>query len=199
MDDNALVRAILQGDVAAFEELVRKYRQPLTASAYQIIGSVEDAQDLAQETLLDGYRRLPALRDGSKLRGWLYAILRNKCFRYLEVHRSETSSVEDYAETLAAPAQAEDGRLLELLHRLPLPDREVLAARYLQELDYGEIASALGINIHAARVRCARAREKLRALLLEADEASTRRLLQRAMTALFPNGVADAFVQRILQ
>ena len=199
MDDNSLIGAILRGDLSAFETLVRKYRQPLTASAYQIIGSAEDAQDLAQETLVDGYRRLQSLRDGSKLRSWLYAILRNKCYRYLELHGPETLGIDDYAETLAAPAPEAEGRIIELLHRLPLPDREVLAARYLQELEYDEIATALGINIHAARVRCARAREKLRALLLKADEESTRRLLQRAMTALFPTAIADAFVQQVLQ
>jgi len=199
MDDNGLVQAILRGDLAAFEEMVRKYRQPLTATAYQFIGNAEDAQDLAQETLIDGYRHLRTLRDGSRLRAWLYTILRNKCYRYLEAHQPEVCSVDDYAETLAAPSNDEDGRVLELLHSLPLADREMLSARYLQGLEYSEIAIALGVNIHAARMRCARSREKLRALLSKTDEASTRQLLQRTMSLLFPAVLAETFVHRVLQ
>ena len=58
-----------------------------------------------------------------------------------------------------------------------LPPRctKVLVARYLNELSYGEIADILGCSVPTAYVRCKRARERLRTLLLQADEEETRR------------------------
>ena len=77
MSDDELVQATIAGDLSAFEELVRLLRYPLVSSAYHLTGNAEDAQDLAQETLVEGYRKLNTLRDGARVRGWLFTILRN--------------------------------------------------------------------------------------------------------------------------
>lgn len=197
--ERELVKATLHGEVSAFEELVRALRYPMVSSAFHMTGNAEDAQDLAQEALVEGYRQLHTLRDGSKLRGWLFAILRNKCLRHLERRRHGAISLEECGELPAPPPQPDDAQLLECLNRLPWVDREILAARYLQDLPYTEVAGALGISVHAARVRCSRARERLRALMLQAEEEQTRRTLQRVMGTVVLGDISDHFVHRVIQ
>lgn len=182
MEDRALVEETMRGSAGAFEELARRYQAPLLATAYGMIHHAEDARDLAQEALIEAYRNLPKLRDRRKFRCWLFAILRHQCLRYLEQHPAVEIPLDECRE-LPAPAAAE-GEILDVIARLPLNDREVLAARYFYELDYGEVAAALGINVRAARMRCLRARERLRELLRQDDEEQARLTLHRAMNGL---------------
>ncbi len=185
LNDRALVEGSLRGDAGAFAELVRRYQAPLLASAYHLLGHAEDAQDLAQETFIEAFRRLATLREGEKLRGWLFTILRHKCLHFLRERRPAEISLELVEDTLAAPAPAFAGQdVWVALQRLPLPDREILAARYLQELSFAEIAAVLGISENNAVVRCSRARARLRDVLREMDEEETRALMRKAISAL---------------
>jgi RNA polymerase sigma-70 factor, ECF subfamily len=164
MDDQALIEATLQGDTEAFGALVRKYQRALVAAARHLSRSTEDAEDLAQEALVDAYRHLRSLKDRTRFRAWLFGILRHKCLTFLQQRRPEGVPLDDMAEELPAPSREDGVEVAALLDGLPLAYREVLAARYLQELSYAEIAVALGTNENAVRVRCCRAREHLRAL-----------------------------------
>jgi len=198
MDDRALVKATLGGNREGFTQLVRKYQSPLVASACHIINNRDDAEDLAQDSFITAYAQLHTLREHDKFAGWLFTILRTKCLRYLQRHRKNLS-LEEFRDTLAAPPPPDDSALLDALWRLPLQDREILAARYLHGLEYDEVATALGINIEAARMRCLRARERLRELMLEADEERTRLLMQRAMSLMLVGGISDTFTDRVLR
>ena len=164
MDDDALITAVLAGKVEAFGQLVERYQHALVATARHLSRSSEDAEDLAQEALLDAYRNLSTLRETTKFRAWLFGILRHKCLSYLQHRRPQACSLDDVADTLPAPAINDGSDLAELLDGLPLQYREILAARYVQELSYEEIAETLGIQVNAVRVRCCRARERLREL-----------------------------------
>lgn len=164
MDDKTLIAATLAGDADSFGTLVRKYQHILVASARHLTRNAEDAEDLAQEALVDAYRNLRTLKDRAKFRGWVFGILRHKCLTCLQRRRSEAISLDDCADLPALPAADIGGDLAELLDSLPLPYREILAARYVQELSYEEIADALGTSVNVARVRCCRARERLREL-----------------------------------
>ncbi|HEY3376721.1 MAG TPA: RNA polymerase sigma factor [Armatimonadota bacterium] len=165
MDDVALIEATLSGNVEAFGVLVRKYQHALVATARHLTRSSDDAEDLAQDALVEAYRSLRSLHDRTKFRAWIYGILRHKCLTYLQRRHPEHCSYDDLAESLSAPMQQSEGvELAELLDGLPLAYREILAARYIQELTYEEIAEALGTNVNAVRVRCCRAKERFREL-----------------------------------
>jgi RNA polymerase sigma-70 factor (ECF subfamily) len=163
MDDAVLIEATLSGEADAFGTLVRRYQDRLVAAARHLTRNADDAEDLAQEALVDAYRNLRALKDRARFRGWLFAILRNKCLTYLSRTKLETVPLED-DDAMAAPMPDDGADLAELLDSLPLAMREVLAARYVQELSYDEIAEALGVPAVTVRVRCCRARERLREL-----------------------------------
>jgi RNA polymerase sigma-70 factor (ECF subfamily) len=80
--DQTLVRA-RAGDADAFRELVDPYRSELQFHCYRILGSVQDAEDLLQETLLAGWRGLGRFQRRASLRAWLYRIATNRCLNAL--------------------------------------------------------------------------------------------------------------------
>ena len=76
-----LLASAQRGDTAAFEELVAAYRKPLQAYCYRMLGSLQDAEDAVQETLLGVWRGLPGFEGRSSLRSWVYRIATNACLR----------------------------------------------------------------------------------------------------------------------
>src|ERR671932_1786491 len=95
---DALSRARL-GDETAFRELVDPYRRELQLHCYRILGSLEDAEDLVQETFLAAWRGLGGFEERASLRAWLYRIATNRCLNALRA-RGRRPAVE---ETFMAP------------------------------------------------------------------------------------------------
>ncbi len=82
MSDNALTRA-RGGDERAFGELTDPYRRELQLHCYRIIGSIQDAEDLLQETMLSAWRGLGGFEERASLRAWLYRIATNRSLNAL--------------------------------------------------------------------------------------------------------------------
>jgi RNA polymerase sigma-70 factor (TIGR02960 family) len=80
--EQTLMRA-RAGDEEAFRELVDPYRSELQFHCYRILGSVQDAEDLLQETLLAAWRGLGRFEGRASLRAWLYRIATNRCLNAL--------------------------------------------------------------------------------------------------------------------
>ena len=78
MEDSTLERA-REGDDEAFRELTDPHRRELLVHCYRLLGSLTDAEDLLQETLLAAWRGLAGLQDLAALRSWLYRIATNRC------------------------------------------------------------------------------------------------------------------------
>jgi RNA polymerase sigma factor (sigma-70 family) len=70
-----------RGDEAAFEQLVEPYRRELLAHCYRMLGSIQDAEDALQESLLGAWRGLEGFDGRSSLRTWLYAVATNAALR----------------------------------------------------------------------------------------------------------------------
>lgn len=177
--DAQIVADVLAGNRKAFRELVQRYQDQMIASAHHLVGDLEAAHDLAQEAFVDAYVQLDSLRQPSRFRQWLYGILRHKCLGHLRARGEQMASWEqdvgDDRAWLPGPEANLNGEMVEELNRLPLKWRELLSARYLQDLSYSEMAQMLGTTVVNVRVQCCRAKQALRALLAERQVRSERR------------------------
>ncbi len=79
-----LLAAARRGDERAFGELISLYRSGLLAHCYRMLGSVQDAEDALQETLLRAWRGLSGFEGRSSTRTWLHTIATRACLRELE-------------------------------------------------------------------------------------------------------------------
>lgn len=176
--ENALIERVLAGDAGAFEPLVTPYRSALLGLAARIVRDPEDAQEVAQETLLRAYRYLGGFDRDLGFRSWLYQIAVNtaRSFQRRRVER-------DIGLDRAAPEILEAGafenpeagrdradlraRLQACLSVLSPREREVFILREIEELNVRETAQALGSSAVSVRVHLNAARRKIRARYLE--------------------------------
>jgi RNA polymerase sigma-70 factor (ECF subfamily) len=120
MSAQEVLEAARGGDQAAFGRLVEKHRAELQAHCYRMLGSIPDAEDALQETMLRAWRALPGFEGRSSLRSWLYAIATNACLKTIERRPPRVLPV-DYGP--AADPHAGPGEpLLESVWVEPYPD-----------------------------------------------------------------------------
>ena len=84
MDQRLLLACAQAGDERAFRRLVEPYRHALEVHCYRMLGSAQDAEDLAQETLLRAWRALERFEPRAQFQTWLYRIATNACLDELE-------------------------------------------------------------------------------------------------------------------
>jgi RNA polymerase sigma-70 factor (ECF subfamily) len=188
-----LMLATKHGDRIAFDRLVRRLRGRAFHIAHSLVGSRDDALDLAQETFLKVFGARETFSEGQPFLPWFHRILRNTCFSHLrkrgrlrQVSLSAGSDAEESGdwelldEDAPAPSARMEGEermtaFQDGLRRLSAKDREILVLRHYQDLSYREIAESLGVPqgtvmsrlFHARR----RLRERLEGVLDEAPRA----------------------------
>jgi RNA polymerase sigma-70 factor (ECF subfamily) len=119
-DERVAWAAAVAGDRDAFAVVTGRYRRELQVHCYRMLGSLDDAEDLVQETLLRAWRRRDTFRGRSTLRAWLYGIATNACLDALERRgrRLLPPAVTSAADPLAPPPPASEAGWLE-----PYPDQ----------------------------------------------------------------------------
>ncbi len=183
LDDGELIRAACQGETAAFGVLVSKYQARLCTSLTHVCGSVDDAEDIAQEAFVQAYVKLRSFAGGSAFYTWLYRIAVNAAISRRRKRREQTS-VDTRKDTVGLEplddGERADERLLReeravqvqrALSRLSDEHRQILVLREVDDCDYDEIASILQLPVGTVRSRLHRARlqlkEQLDAILVD--------------------------------
>jgi RNA polymerase sigma-70 factor, ECF subfamily len=159
-----------RGDLAAFDELMRLHEKQVLMTAGRLLGSLDEAQDVAQETFLRLYRHLDRMRDVQEIGSWLYRVTVNLCN---DVHRSRRrrkiepltgpDPVSAAPNPEAAYGETERGRLVQMaLETLPEKERAAVVLRDLQGLSTREVAEILGSSEVTVRSQICVARGKLK-------------------------------------
>lgn len=177
--DSTVIARCLNGDDAAWEELVRLHTRRVYGICYRFTGRDSEAQDLTQEVFLRVFRALGSFRatDGSFVT-WLARLTRNLLIDHYRRTRNErvTDSIEEQVtgiEQVEAGGRADSalaGReasevLQAALGKLSPELRETIILRDLQEMDYREIAGVLSIPEGTVKSRLNRGRAELARLL----------------------------------
>jgi len=158
-----------------FRALVEEHRATLHAHCYRMLGSLHDADDALQDTLLRAWRALPCHEGRSTLRTWLYRIATNVCLRMIEQRaRREIVAVDahlqPYPDVLLDPAtperEAERRESVGLafvaaMQLLPARQRATLVLRDVLGWSAREAADVLGVSVAAANSALQRARERV--------------------------------------
>lgn len=165
-DDEHLVTRAKQGQVAAFEELVRRHQDRVYRVAWRLLGDEREAEDAAQDAFLQAWRSLGAFRGDSAFGTWLYRITSNRCLNMLRGRReleelpadrkSDSPSIET---TVEARLQLEDVR--RAIATLTPEQRIPLVLRELEHCSYEELATILDVSVSAVKSRLLRARVEL--------------------------------------
>jgi RNA polymerase sigma-70 factor (ECF subfamily) len=129
-----------------------------------VLGSIEDAEDAAQETMLKGYMQLERLRDNSQFRPWMTKIARNLCINL--VHRKQRGR-QIIADRVMGPVkvQSRNDKLQQAIKNLPLEIRQPLVMYYFDGRSVESVASDLNISMSAVYSRLRSAIKELHRLL----------------------------------
>jgi RNA polymerase sigma-70 factor (ECF subfamily) len=179
-EDAVLVRKAQQGDMDAFESLVRKYQQRVYAFCRRLTGAHQTADDLAQEAFVKAYFALDRFDADRPLYPWLRTIALNTGLNYLKTRRRERSLEDGPPGTRPTPAAAPADDPEERLERaefqarldgavgsLPADQKSVFVLRYYESMSYEEISQTLDLPLGTVMSRLNRARQKLKGLLAD--------------------------------
>ena len=180
--DGELVKSALAGREAGFEELVRRYQRPIAAYVYRMVGDYDSALDLTQEVFIKVYNSLARYRSEFKFSTWIYKIAHNAAIDHLRRHAVRGQSLVAGADNERREIALESLRLTPeqesekkercseieaVVHTLPATYRELIVLRHSHDLSYDEIAEITGLPLGTVKNRLFRAREAMRAQLVE--------------------------------
>ncbi|MGB2807401.1 MAG: sigma-70 family RNA polymerase sigma factor [Sedimentisphaerales bacterium] len=189
--DKSLIDAHLQGDTTAFGELVRRYGDSLLGYLTRMTGSIEQAEDLFQETFKRVHEKADTFR-GSRIKSWLFAIAttvaidgfrRNSRLQVTSLNQ-KLDCADDEGREFSGVAVAENSyepsqkaimteqkeQVRQALELLPARQRATLVLAYYQQLSYPEVAQVLGCSVGTVKTQMYRALKTLAQRLPDISE-----------------------------
>jgi len=186
LNEQELVRRAASGDRSAFKAIVDLHGTRIINLAYRITGNRMDAEDVAQEVLVEVYKNLRNFRGDSSLATWIMRIAHNRSLNYLRDKRPSKTVSIDYAkgeddrpliELLPGKSSDVPDRALEIernravlydaIAELPEKMAKPFALHKLDGMPYDEVAKALGISVSAVESRIHRAKLRLQKEILK--------------------------------
>ncbi|MEN1958161.1 RNA polymerase sigma factor RpoE [Luteimonas sp. MJ204] len=176
--DQDLVRRVQEGDMAAFDLLVRKYQHRVAAVVARYVRDWSECQDIAQETFIRAYRAIGSFRGDAQFSTWLHRIAVNTAKNHLVAHSRrpptddiEVSDAEHFDSATALRdndtperelmRQQMEQTVLRAVQALPEELRTAITLREVEGLSYEEIATRMDCPIGTVRSRIFRAREAI--------------------------------------
>jgi len=185
VEERVLVRHAQEGDLRAFDELVRRFQERVYATVYHMTANHEDANDLVQEAFLKAYRALKSFKGDSSFFTWVYRIAVNKTINFLKQRKNRSGmslndvdfNAEHDPDLVALVSEKTPRRelgLIELQEKLnagmqKLSDihRLVVTLHDVQGLSHEEISKIMDCNTGTVRSRLFYARQQLQGYLAD--------------------------------
>ncbi|UCE25814.1 MAG: sigma-70 family RNA polymerase sigma factor [Candidatus Zixiibacteriota bacterium] len=167
--DFTLIRAVQNGDMVAFNQLVDRYKDRLMNVIGRMLSSAEEAQDIVQETFVRVYQHRQSFNFQHCFSTWIYTIALNlarnelrkrKKFKFFDITEMKGSETE-FAVEMKLPSRLPQA-LNAAIKELPKKYRVAFLLRDIQELPYEEVAKMLGVPLGTVKSRVNRARMMLR-------------------------------------
>ncbi len=184
-DDQRLIAECLAGRTEAFGELVCRYQSRLFNTVYRLLGNVEDARDVVQESFLNAYQSLDSFKGEALFFTWLYRIATNTAITWRRKRKvmvslkitqgdPEVAELVDESEnsqpSFPLEQAEEERRLHQALSRLSPEHRAVLVLKDIEGQKYDTMAEILQVPVGTIRSRLHRARLELREVLLQEEK-----------------------------
>jgi RNA polymerase sigma factor RpoE len=184
-DEQTLVRRARQGDMGAYDDLVRRYQERIYATVYHMTSNHEDANDLTQEAFIKAYQALKSFKGGSSFYTWIYRIAVNKTINFLKQRKNRAQMSlndldfnaehdPDLVALISNNTPRRDIAMAELqeklnaaMQKLSEHHRLVVTLHDVQGLSHEEIATIMDCNIGTVRSRLFYARQQLQAYLTD--------------------------------
>ena len=185
IEETSLVRRAQDGDLPAYDELVRKHQERIYATIYHMTSNHEDANDLAQDTFIKAHSALKSFKGGSSFYTWLYRIAVNKTINFLKSRKNKQAmslndidfNAEHDPDMVALVSEntprrqaglAElQNKLNEAMQKLSEPHRLAVTLHDVQGLSHEEIAEIMECNTGTVRSRLFYARQQLQGFLAD--------------------------------
>ncbi|MBI5448872.1 sigma-70 family RNA polymerase sigma factor [Candidatus Gottesmanbacteria bacterium] len=169
--DEEYIRDVQDGDILAFENIVRRYQSRLFSFVMHLVRDPEVAQDVVQDSFVNLYKTVDRVDTKRKFSFYVFSIAKNTAFSYLRRQKKQVS-LDDVAELAVDEllyeklfdrdqAQAMERRLAELDEKY----RRVITLYYYKDLSYEEISRKLRMPVNTVRTHLSRAKVFLRALI----------------------------------
>ena len=183
VEEMELVKQARKGDLAAYDELVRRYQERIYATVYHMTANHEDANDLAQEAFIKAFQALRSFKGGSSFYTWVYRIAVNKTINFLKQRRNKgqmslddldfnAEHDPDLVALISDKTPRREVGLAELqeklnaaMQKLSEPHRLAVTLHDVQGLSHEEIAKIMDCNVGTVRSRLFYARQQLQAYL----------------------------------
>ena len=179
MTDGELVLQATDGLASAYGELAERWSGRVLAMCHARTGRRAIAEELAQETLLRGFRSLQSIESPERFGSWICGIAHRVCLDWRKARQTaQVSLTADASAGLATKSISgsdqvseadEQSHLLSLVAKLPDELREVLMMYYYEDVTYQQLADQLGVSVATVNSRLARARAMLRTAMGESD------------------------------
>jgi RNA polymerase sigma-70 factor (ECF subfamily) len=167
-DDRTLAGRAADGDVRAFEVLVRRYGPLMRAYATRVLGSNDETDDVVQESFITAWQQLATLSDPGVVKSWLMRIVSRKSIDRIRARKLhvDIDDHEQEAPTEATPPRVAEARsreqaLSRALEAMPAEQRQCWILKEIAEYSYDDIARELDLPTSTVRGLLSRARKNL--------------------------------------
>jgi RNA polymerase sigma-70 factor (ECF subfamily) len=176
LSDEVLIEKFQNGDNYAFDQLVRRYKDPLLNFIYRFVGDLIESEDIVQDTFFRVYKNKHYYKNVAKFSTWIYTIAgnlaktelrRRKRRKLFSIHRDTPNEKEwDLPDIDSNPEQEVNTLVTEkiiqnAINNLPAKFREVVVLRDIEGFSYEEISDIIKVPLGTVKSRVNRARLRL--------------------------------------